>query len=307
MSEQISFDRKKGFVALPVEVLDLDLTPGSFRTLVELCRMANPDGWCWPSLDQLSQKLGRSRSSISGYLKDLREAGLVATQEQRTANGFNYRLKYQVTFWSDWRASLGPRKTAFSAQSTERSVQPVERSKDSKNQNHKNQTRGDIHDPVETVLRQWADCFRHAPYPTAVQTPSDELLKTSMILATSAPPESNPDQKHIDKTLKDMWSTLNVDCLQDAQSSLVEFVEKSEFSPTELTEICRYLTKNWPHHWRRLPPLEQFQKMVKASGVRAHSRKIQLLKSYQKRWDKAQKLLQRPAPSYSLALNVAAE
>ena len=85
MSEQISFNRDKGFVALPVGVLDMDLSPGAFRTLVELCRMANMEGYCWPSLTQLSDRLGRSKSAISGYLKELRGVGLVATEEQRTA------------------------------------------------------------------------------------------------------------------------------------------------------------------------------------------------------------------------------
>ena len=57
MSETIDCDPNRGFVAFPVALFDLDLSPGAFRTLAELCRMANKSGQCWPSLAQLGQRL----------------------------------------------------------------------------------------------------------------------------------------------------------------------------------------------------------------------------------------------------------
>jgi biotin operon repressor len=137
MSETIVFDRRKGFVALPVQVLEMELTPGAFRLLAELCRMANLDGFCWPSLGQLGERLGRSKAAISGYVTDLREAGLISTETQTTANGYNYRLRYCVVFWKAWRASLsgqtGPAVEVKDSEPVERSVQPVERHRGSKN------------------------------------------------------------------------------------------------------------------------------------------------------------------------------
>ncbi|WP_366513900.1 helix-turn-helix domain-containing protein [Planktotalea sp.] len=59
MAKPYEFDPGKGFVALPCEIMDIDLTPGAFRLLVELCRMANRTGECWPSLGQLSDRIGR--------------------------------------------------------------------------------------------------------------------------------------------------------------------------------------------------------------------------------------------------------
>lgn len=102
------FDPRSGYVALPSALLDLDLAPGPFRLLTELCRMANKAGECWPSFGQLSARIGRSKAAISGYLEALREASLVETQKQKMANGYNYRLKFRVVFWPQWRKELSP-------------------------------------------------------------------------------------------------------------------------------------------------------------------------------------------------------
>ena len=42
------FNPAQGFVALPSDVMDIGMTPGAFRLLVELCRMANTTFECWP-------------------------------------------------------------------------------------------------------------------------------------------------------------------------------------------------------------------------------------------------------------------
>ncbi|MDC0136765.1 winged helix-turn-helix domain-containing protein, partial [Sulfitobacter sp.] len=57
-----------------------------------------------PPFAQLGRRLGRSRASVSAYIAELREAGVLTTQEQKMANGYNYRLRYTVTFWKEWRA-----------------------------------------------------------------------------------------------------------------------------------------------------------------------------------------------------------
>jgi hypothetical protein len=111
MASSLTFDPAKGFVALPCEVMNIDMSPGAFRLLVELCRMANRTGECWPSLGQLSERIGRSKAAISGYIAELREIELIETTSQKMANGYNYRLKYCVTFWKSWRSNLARLRT----------------------------------------------------------------------------------------------------------------------------------------------------------------------------------------------------
>ena len=301
MSEQLSFDRKKGFVALPVEILDIDLSPGAFRTLVELCRMANAEGFCWPSLDQLSTRTGRSRSTISGYLKELRSAGLIETREQQTANGYNYRLKYQVTFWQAWRASLRGKTDVNS----ERSVQQTERVKDSKNHNHKNHPRSDIDTDLDHLLRKWATCFRGTPYPAARSAPSSELLGTTdQELASHRKP---PDEISADIicTLAGLWSDLSISATRKDIEAQAKQLIKAGYTIEETTEVVARIRRNWPAHWRKFPTLQQFEKLLKTTGIAARAQKMSLLKSYRKRWSLAEKHLHSAPPSCSLTQSFA--
>lgn len=291
MSEQISFNRDKGFVALPVGVLDMDLTPGAFRTLVELCRMANMEGYCWPSLTQLSDRLGRSKSAISGYLKELRGVGLVATEEQRTANGYNYRLKYQVTFWADWRASL----SSSHAQKAERSIQPVERITKDKNQNHKNQTRVD---ELDDLLHKWSQCFGRAPYPQTEHAPDPRLVsETSKAIKLAEP---KPISVDITPDLKTLFEGLGVHIDTPGLRLVQTHLSRLELSSEELQSVLCSIAKKWPAHWRKLPTEAQLQKLLKDTGARPRSKKRALLRSHLKRWRMAERSLRHPAASCSV-------
>lgn len=284
MSEQLSFDRKKGFVALPVDVLDLDLSPGSFRTLVELCRMANLEGWCWPSLDQLGQKLGRSKASISSYLKELRACGLLETVEQRTANGYNYRLKYRVTFWQDWRASLAGK----SNQDTEHSVRPTKRHRESKNHIHKNHCSGVFKDNLSDILKDWSTCFRNAPYPTARQLPSDVLIRDSVdaITKTPPPPIISAD---ISAQLAQLWADLNVTQTPDRATAQAKVIENLALSHAEFDQLLCHIRKRWPDHWRKSPDATQLKKLIANAPVTSRRQQLKLLKSYLSRWELVKK------------------
>jgi len=177
MSEIIDCDPNQGFVAFPVALFDLNLSPGAFRTLAELCRMANKSGQCWPSLAQLGQRLGRSRASISAYIAELREAEVLGTEEQKMANGYNYRLRYTVLFWKEWRASLGQKdkatRPAINAHNPERRVQPTERPLRTKNHIHQKQQ---SQDQSCDLVSEWKALFAKAPYPAFEQAPSPALL-----------------------------------------------------------------------------------------------------------------------------------
>lgn len=296
MSEHPSFDRKKGFVALPVEILDIDLTPGAFRILVELCRMANAEGYCWPSLEQLSERSGRSKSAISGYLKELRNAELIRTEEQQTASGYNYRLKYRVTFWQDWRSSLTRRTTSKS----ERSVQQTERLKDSKNHIHKNQSKEQLDIGLDKALAQWARCFKGAPYPSAKSPPAWELLQTTDLYLSTNTKNTSPISAEISSRLSALWSELGLSSTGNDLASQREMLHSARFSQEETALILDHIRKNWPKHWHQFPTIQQFEKLVKNAGVAARSRKITLLKGYVKRWALAEKHLRNDTPSCSV-------
>lgn len=296
MSEHPSFDRKKGFVALPVEILDIDLTPGAFRTLVELCRMANAEGYCWPSLDQLSQRSGRSKSAISGYLKELRNAELIQTEEQQTASGYNYRLKYRVTFWQDWRSSLKGKTTPKS----ERRVQHTERLKDSKNHIYKNHSNADLDIDLEKLLTQWARCFKGAPYPSAKSPPASELLRATDLYLSINTRNTSPISAEISNKLSALWSELGLSSTGKDLASQREMLHGGGFSLEETTLILGHIRKNWPKHWRQFPTIQQFEKLVKNAGVTARAHKIALLKGYLKRWALAEKHLRNDTSSCSV-------
>ncbi|MEJ6399533.1 helix-turn-helix domain-containing protein [Yoonia sp. 208BN28-4] len=297
MSEQLQFDRKKGFVALPVDVLDMDLSPGAFRTLVELCRMANREGFCWPSLAQLAEKLGRSKASISGYLKDLRDAALIETQEQRTANGYNYRLKYRVTFWQDWRGSLRGQTT----QKPERSVQPIERLEESKNHIHKTHSLPAAAEGIDQILKAWGDCFRGAPYPTAAKFPSEQLIATSADMVNLGVQLETIISADIEAELSSFFQRLRIMPSDADMKTLSKHVRDKRYSTDEFTFICAAISKAWPAHWRKPPTPDQFEKLAADVGLTPTARKFDLLKSYISRWAMAENALQLRGPSGSLA------
>lgn len=288
MSEQLVFDRAKGFVALPVEVLDLDLNPGAFRLLVELCRMANLDGYCWPSLEQLGDRLGRSRAAVSGYASELRAEGLIETHTQKAANGYNYRLKYRVTFWKDWRSSM---RGAVTGQRVERRVQQDERPKDNLNQSHINQSDADEFDKL---LKGWAECVKGAPYPSMGDSPSQDLLEKSkqfLLSDTAADPIISADIVH---GLAALWADLSVDCSTADMRQQAETLKKKGLSRQQFETLFDRIKKAWPDHWRRPPESKQWVKMVSDVKVLGDGERRKLLASYLKRWDLAQKTLQIP-------------
>ncbi|WP_227272101.1 helix-turn-helix domain-containing protein [Roseobacter weihaiensis] len=296
MSEQISFDRKKGFVALPVEIMDQDLSPGAFRTLAELCRMANTEGFCWPSLHQLSERLGRSRSAISGYIKELREAGLVETQEQKTANGYNYRLKYEVTFWRDWRASLRGR----TGRKTERSVQPTERKTSSINHKHINHDHQEIEKKTANLLKKWAHCFAGAPYPMARHTPDPELITATKSLVVQKCQPLIADNPDTADALAKTWRDLGIPVSDGQLREQMLILANHKFNSTELGVVLAGVRKKWPPHWHHAPSADAFGKLVKSSGKTSLACRFALLESHQKRWALAEKTLHRTARSCSL-------
>ena len=118
----------KGFLRFPNAWLRLDISPGAKCLLMALCAAADENGVSWFSFAQLSEIVNRSRTSIASYVAELREAGMIATERQRTANGFNHRLRIRVTGWramlEGWRRLKGAK---LSRPRSERRVRLAER------------------------------------------------------------------------------------------------------------------------------------------------------------------------------------
>ncbi|MGB0662065.1 MAG: helix-turn-helix domain-containing protein [Mangrovicoccus sp.] len=285
----MALDPSKGFVALPLDLFDVDLSPGAFRTLVEFCRMANADGYCWPSLAQLSERLGRSRPAISGYIAELREAELLSTQTQRTANGFNYRLRYCLPFWARWKSRFA--KSAV--KKVERGVQPAE-CIDSKNQTNKNQVlRGSL-SISQKLVKEWSALAGSSNYPMFDRSPEPPLIaKTKAALAEKPSPTLS---------LEELAAVLTAKGIDDPK------VTSEELYPIckdhSLSDIHDALDKTWKPYWRRPPSPDQFKAMLAPySSAKAVT---QLLQSYLRRAERAGFTLSSPAFSGELIPSPAA-
>lgn len=293
MSDEIVFDRRKGFVALPVEVLELELSPGAFRLLVELCRMANLDGFCWPSLGQLGARLGRSKAAVSGYVQSLRDAGLISTEEQRTANGYNYRLRYCVRFWKDWRASLtGKTGSLRGDQKTESRVRQNERLRKLENQKPINHEQG-VRTDLENLIDAWSAIAKGAPYPALRDAPTPDLLAETLAALKaelSFPADMSAD---IRQKLDELWRTLSLDADEAARRSAADHIATKGPTKPELDRIVALIEAKWQAHWRKVPNAKQLDQMLKSAGFVPRCVQISLLKSFMQRWERTQKSLPR--------------
>lgn len=121
-----------GYVRFPRRWLGLPVSPAAKLLLVQFCSAADAEGLSWYRFEALAALLGRSKASIAGYVAELREAGVIETERQRTANGFHHRLRVRVIDWAQIVAAFpgprAPRRDATArAPRPERCVQPAER------------------------------------------------------------------------------------------------------------------------------------------------------------------------------------
>jgi biotin operon repressor len=296
MSEILNCDPSRGFVAFPMAVFDLELTPGAFRTLAELCRMANASGDCWPSLAQLGRSLGRSRAAVSGYITELRAVGVLKTQEQKMANGYNYRLRYTITFWKEWRAGLS-KKATKNVPKPERSVRQAERPLETKNQIYKNQLGSGSN---ASLVSAWKHLVGAAPYPEFESWPSDVILAQTESMLRYLPKTTPLISADIDAAFAKFTEDLG---LSDPDPVLGQGLIDKVTTHEALSQLLAALHKVWEPHWRKPPNLYQVERLQKllpqASGDETAQK---LLKSYLRRW----KLYQQRLPSAAIRSTVSA-
>ncbi len=269
VSENLVADPKKGFIALPMSVFELNLTPGAFRTLAELCRMANLEGQCWPSLAQLGKRLGRSRAAVSGYISELRDQELIETETQKMANGYNYRLRYRVVFWKQWRKELG--------QTVERSVKHVERPLETKNHNHINQSPREFGNLIDA----WQNHIGRAPYPSFETWPTEQLLSATEA-AVSQPIELI--SVDIIAAFESFLASNNIPT-QDISQETRRYLASERFDEKRAGAFIAALQLTWKAHWAKPPTPDQLRRVLRTlpptNGPQAEQK---LLIAYLKRW-----------------------
>jgi len=91
--------KEGGFVRVPRAYLDLNISPGAKVLILHLCASADANGESWHSYENIGSILGRSKASISNYVAELVDLGLVKAFEQKMANGYNYRRRLRLTEW----------------------------------------------------------------------------------------------------------------------------------------------------------------------------------------------------------------
>lgn len=108
-----------GFVRMPSAWLKLPISPQAKTLLMALCNYADAQGKSWCSYEQLGEILQRSKASVTTYVSELREHGLITCKRQTYGNGYNYRLlitlvgwKDILTAWSDMAAAKRERSRA---------------------------------------------------------------------------------------------------------------------------------------------------------------------------------------------------
>lgn len=291
-------DPGRGFVALPLDIMEIEMSPGAFRALVEFCRMANREGYCWPSLAQLGERLGRSKAAISGYIKELRALSLLETQEQRAANGYNYRLKYRLTFWQTWREAFAQRgkseenRPAPAAPPSERSVQQSERKID-KNHNHKNQSSPKPGSGSLLALkRQWEEAVGHAPYPAFQSTPHPTLAEQTSRLAHS---DDAGDPVDPTAAIERFFAERQI-AVGQRGDRLRKAAARLQGIPDATHLLTDKLTQSWKPHWK-FPPSEKFliDVMQQVARENPDAALRRLLLTYLRRWRVSQERLPHAA------------
>jgi len=66
-----------GFVRVPNEIFEIDLTPIEFKVLVFLLKLADEHGWCFPSAETIARRVRAHPSTARAALRRLEDLGLI--------------------------------------------------------------------------------------------------------------------------------------------------------------------------------------------------------------------------------------
>lgn len=274
LSAEAVADPTRGFVAFPMAVFEAGLRPGAFRLLAELCRMADREGWCWPTLRQLSERIGRSRPTLCADVGELRRAGLVETERQTLSNGCNARLRYRVTFWRRWRRSLSGGETrATSATRDAPAERRVRRAECKETRSIPNQESERV-----KLAEEWTSRAGRAPYPGFSVPPDADLLRRTTAITDGEACIADVDAMRTE--LRSFFQDLGV--VDDGKAATAALGA----GIAEPSEAVAALRDAWKPHWRRPPTEQQAANLFASCSSARSSAASSLLRSFLRRWER---------------------
>ena len=263
MSEVLNIDPGKGFVAIPAQVLELEISPGAFRVLIYLCNLANEAGWCWPSLEQIGENVGRSKAAISGYIQELRDTAVIESISQKMASGYNYRLKLRVLFWAEW-VKTRSRKSINVVQSSERGVQSADRPASQKNNNYKKHSTPAMpsSEVVKSVYESWKTLTSGMPFGQYRNQPDQSLIQTTQCLLKQSQPSDAMSVTAVTSQLQELWKELSVATVALDLSGQARTCIRLNMSPKAIATLFDGIKQTWKPYWNNPPTPAQFEEMV---------------------------------------------
>lgn len=78
------------------ELYRMDLPHRAISVYIYLADRANKDGVCWPSIPTIAKDLKLSESTIRRAIHNLRETGLLKTEQRYRDNGGNSSLTFHL-------------------------------------------------------------------------------------------------------------------------------------------------------------------------------------------------------------------
>ena len=74
-----------------------DLSHRAVSIYLYLANMANENNECWPAIPTIAKELKISQSTVRRGLQDLRDAGLVETEQRYRESGGSSSLRYKLS------------------------------------------------------------------------------------------------------------------------------------------------------------------------------------------------------------------
>ncbi|WP_138467849.1 helix-turn-helix domain-containing protein [Poseidonocella sp. HB161398] len=277
-----------GFVRMPRTWLTLAISPQAKTLLLAFCGFADAKGESWHSYEELGRLLNRSKSSISAYVAELREHGLIDCIRQTYGNGYNYRLRIVVLGWAEmcgrW-AEMSREAAKRAVPKAERRVQDAERKdpKGPKNQIPQNKTPAPALPAWTAQLEaQWREHRPSDADPVSVwhgQASADFLGK---VIACAEGAKTGL-WSH-DEAKRGARSAVSAFALRHGLSASAKDVEEAAalvagtaLHPDALDSAIRALDAVWKPHWKHLPRPGQLQATI-SDPVRAAMPDPEILK-----------------------------
>jgi hypothetical protein len=79
-------------------VEDWRLGDAAYRVLACLGTYADRDGWCWPSMPTLAERLGVTRQAVQRSIRQLAELGYIEVERRYRPDGTQDRNRYRLLF-----------------------------------------------------------------------------------------------------------------------------------------------------------------------------------------------------------------